>query len=368
MLKKIDYILCAFLVFFTVSQSFAQTSYKQAIDSVLKANHVIGLAYTVVSGEKELDAGVWGVKRFMDTELVHLSDLFHIGANTKAFTAFLAARMVEEGKVKWDTKFFTIFPELKANAKESYHNITLQDLLSHRAYLPPFTSPSEYEKLPVSTGSVREQRVAFASYALQLEPVKFPQGQPFAYSSAGYILAASMLEKIANISWEEQAIELFNIQMGLNIDFGFPNRLNKNQPWGHLSEGTKHIPTPPEHSYKLLAITAPAGDIAIPIQSYGKWLRHQLLGFKGKDTYLKEEMYNFMHFGLPQYSLAWFNLIKDENSHISWHDGSAGTFFCDARLNKEKNIAVAIFSNSADPRTVAAIGEVRKILLRHFQK
>ena len=62
MSKNKYYILCYLLTFFTASQSFAQTNYKQAIDSVLKANHVIGLAYTVVSGEKELDAGVWGVK------------------------------------------------------------------------------------------------------------------------------------------------------------------------------------------------------------------------------------------------------------------------------------------------------------------
>jgi CubicO group peptidase (beta-lactamase class C family) len=275
--------------------------------------------------------------------------------------------LVEEGKIKWDTKFFDIFPDLKANAKEAYHNITLQELLSHRAYVQAFTSETEYEKLPISTGSVREQRIAFAAYVLNLEPVKFPQGQPYSYSNAGYILATSMLEKITNIAWEEQVIELFNIQMGLGLDFGFPNRLNRKQPWGHLSEGNKHIPTPPEHKYKLLSILTPAGDVCTTIQEYGKWLRHQLLGFKGKDTFLKEETYNYMHFGLPQYALGWRNMInKDETSHISTHEGSAGTFFCYAGLNKEKNIAVAIFSNSADPKTVGAIIEVRKILFKHF--
>lgn len=362
MKRNIIAILLLLISHITIAQT-----YKQAIDSVLKAHKVVGLAYTVVSAEKELDAAVWGVRIAGTSDAVQLSDRFHIGSNAKAFTAFLAARLVETHKMEWNTKFFDIFPELKTEAKEAYHQITIQDLLSHKAYLQAFRANEDYSKIVSTDSSVREQRIAFAKYALSLELVKFPQGQSYSYSNGGYILAAAMLEKIANASWEEQAIQLFGLEMGLGIDFGFPNRLNKKHPWGHLSEGNKQIPTPPEHKYKLPAASVPAGDVNMTIQEYGKWLRHHLLGFKGKDIYLHAETYDFMHFGLPQYALGWRNIIKD-NIHYSYHEGSVGTFFSHAGLNKEKNVAVAIFSNSADSRTVAAVTEVSRILMKQFGK
>jgi CubicO group peptidase (beta-lactamase class C family) len=345
----------------------AQNSYRKTIDSIAKANQVVGLAYTVVNAEKELDAGVYGVKIVGNTEPIQLNDKFHIGSNSKAFTAFLAAKMVETGKITWNTKFFALFPALQAIAKEKYYAITLQDLLSHRAYLPAFTSPEAFEKFVVDSSSVREQRIAFAKYVLQIEPVTFPQGQTYSYSNAGYVLAAMMLEKIADKAWEEQVINLFGIEMHLAIDFGFPNRLNRKQPWGHILEGKKMIATAPDYKLKLPAYLAPAGDICMPIQEYGKWLRHQLLGLQGRDSQLKQETYNFMHFGLPQYALGWRNMVKGD-LHISTHEGSVGTFFCHAGIIQEKNIAIAIFANSAEPKTVAAITEISRILLKYFEK
>ncbi len=360
--------ICAIIIYLSCLETFGQSSYRQLIDSVAKVNQVVGLSYTVVSGEKELDAGVWGNRRVGENDAIQLSDRFHIGSNTKAFTAFLAAKMVEEKKITWETKFFDIFPELKINAKEKYYQITLQDLLSHRAYIQAFTTETDYAKLSITSTSVREQRVELAKYVLQLEPIKFPQGQSYSYSNAGYILAAIMLEKTVDKAWEEQIINLFGIEMGITVDFGFPNRLNPKQPWGHFSEGKKLIATAPDYKLKLPQYIAPSADICMSIQDYGKWLRHQLLGFKGKDIHLKEENYNYMHFGIPQYSLGWRNIIKGETLHVSTHEGSAGTFFCHAGIIKEKNIAVAIFVNSAEPKTIMAITEISRILLKHFEK
>jgi CubicO group peptidase (beta-lactamase class C family) len=362
------YILLFVLAVLTFRTAISQTPYKKAIDSVLKAHKVIGLAYTVVSAEKEIESAIWGVRQIATSDFIQLSDRFHIGSNAKAFTAFLAARMVESGKITWDTKFFDIFPDLKAAAKENYYNITIKDLLSHRAYLQAFRAGEDYTKIVSTDSSARGQRIAFAKYALTLDPVKFPQGQSYSYSNGGYILAAAMLEKITDTSWEQQAIQLFNLEMGLGIDFGFPNRLNRKQPWGHLSEGNKRIATAPDHAYRLPSASIPAGDMNTTIQEYGKWLRHYLLGLQGKDTYLKEETYKFMLFGLPEYSMGWANIIKGDKIHYAMHEGSAGTFFSHAGISQEKNIAVAIFSNSADPQTVAAITEVSRILMKNFAK
>ncbi len=370
MTKKLiqSFAFFALLTCLCVCKATAQTDYKHQIDSVLKANKVIGFGYSVCSGEKELTSAVWGTRVLGENNAVQVADRFHLGSNTKAFTSFLVAKAVEQGKLDWKTKFFEVFPNLEAKANSAYKDITLADLLSHRAGIQPFGSEKDIVKIPTFAGSVREQRVLFAEYALQQEPVKIPQGSFYSYSNAGYVLATAMLEQKTDKAWEEQAVELFNLEMKLSIDFGFPNRLNRKHPWGHRSiDALKTVPTPPDDHQKPLSIFAPAEDLNISIQEYTKWLRHHLLGLQGRDTYLKAETYNFMHFGLNEYALGWRNIVKGDN-HVSTHEGSLGTFYARAVLFKDKNLGFAMLANSADPKTIIAMNEIQKILLKQFGK
>jgi D-alanyl-D-alanine carboxypeptidase len=360
--------LFSFLFVLATFTTFGQTDYKHSIDSVLRANKVVGFAYSVFSGEKELTSAVWGNRRANENDRIQVTDRFHLGSNTKAFTAFLIARAVESGKLEWKTKFFDVFPEMQDKANEGYKQITLLDLLSHRAGIQPFTSEKDIAKIPTFVGSVREQRALFAAYLVQQEPAKAAQGSFYVYSNAGYVMATAMLEKKMDKAWEELAVDLFNLELALNIDFGFPNRLNRKHPWGHRSpDGVKLVATAPEDNFKPLLIFAPAEDLNMTIQDYTRWLRHNLLGITGKDKLLKEETYNFIHFGLAEYALGWRNIVKGEN-HVSTHEGSLGTFYTRAILFKDKNLGFAMFANSAEPKTIVAMNEIQKILLKHFWK
>jgi D-alanyl-D-alanine carboxypeptidase len=363
------YAIAYFFLFLLLYVSQAQAQgYKHSIDSVLRANGVVGFAYSAFSGEKALVETVWGNKITNESNPIQITDRFHLGSNTKAFTSFLIAKAVEEGKLTWKTKFFEVFPDLKANSHATYSDITLADLLSHRAGIEPFTTEKEIAKIPNLVGSVREQRLLFAEYALKQEPTKLTQGSLYTYSSAGYILATAMLEKKTDKAWEELAVELFNLEMTLSIDFGFPNRLNRKQPWGHrTTEAAKLQATSPDDYLKPLPIFAPAEDLNINIQQYTRWLRHHLLGIQGKDKLISAENYQFIHFGLPDYALGWRNMTKGEN-HVSTHEGSLGTFYARAVLLKDRNLGFAFFANSAEPKTIMAMNEIQKILLKQFGK
>ncbi len=51
-----------------------------------------------------------------------INDKFHIGSNTKAMTTFIIAKYVEKNKLKWDTKFFDLFSDWKANNLDNIFN------------------------------------------------------------------------------------------------------------------------------------------------------------------------------------------------------------------------------------------------------
>lgn len=74
-----------------------------------------------------------GVKRNDQGEPVRLTDYFHLGSDAKGITSFLAGKLIEQGKIHWDSKLLDVLPTLQGKALPAYTNITLADLLSHRA-------------------------------------------------------------------------------------------------------------------------------------------------------------------------------------------------------------------------------------------
>jgi len=126
--------------------------------------------------------------------------LFAIDADAKAMTAVIAARLVERGLIRWDTRIAEALPELRREMLPAYRGATLDDLLAHRAGLPPFTAREEFRRflglLPshpdAQLASDSGRRLFFARWLLQQPPAA---DTGFLYSNAGYALAATMLER-----------------------------------------------------------------------------------------------------------------------------------------------------------------------------
>lgn len=286
---------------------------------------------------------------------------FHLGSNTKAITAFMAVHLIEEGKLEFETPFFQLFPELQANAQAEYHQITLGDLLSHQAFIPPYTKGIELAKFRNLKGSASENRYAFAQSILKDKPVK--KGE---YSNAGYVLAALMLEKASGKTYRQLLEETMD---DLNLDWfvGFPNKEKPENPWGHWFEGGSLTALEPGHDYKLPNFMSSAGDVAMNLADYSKFVQLNLDGLTGKSNYLKGENYKLLHFGQSAYAYGWGN-ANDNGNRISYHDGSAGTYYCHTFINTDEELAVVIVANTATPEAVKAIYNLRKWILNHPQE
>ena len=203
-----------------------------------------------------------------------LNDRFHIGSNTKAMTAFIIAKYVDRGKLKWSTNFFDIFPEWKNSSKLEYHSIILQDLLTHRARIQPFQGESD-PVIPEFKGTKQEKREAFGKFVLTLEPVEIDTINNFAYSNADYTLATLMLERVSKKSWEQLVEKVFNKDLKLNTNLSWPDNQSKKDTWGHSFQNNKLIPVPSNTEYHL-DYTEPAGDINIKLKDYVKFIQFKL--------------------------------------------------------------------------------------------
>jgi CubicO group peptidase (beta-lactamase class C family) len=356
------------LILLAITLTAKTQNVQTVVDSLMQTGQIPELGYVVISADSILELQTIGFHRSdlkNEKTKAKITDYFHLGSNTKAITGFVAAYLVENNKIKWTTKFFDLFPDWKKQSNPAYHEITLADLLSHRARIQPYTSGLEYQELPDFKGDKSDRRKQFARYLLIEKPVS-NNGKVYNYSNAGYSLAALMLEEVSGKTWEQLVKEIMLTKINIDIEFSWPNKISLNQPYGHWIENDTLRALAPDINYNL-ELGEPAGDICMTLPDYAKFIQLNLLGLLGQDNVLRASTYNYLHFGLKDYSIGWGNLNNSEKQ-FSEHSGSAGTFFCYTQLDKKKKIAYIIVANSATQQTQQGIFKLLKVIEQKYSR
>lgn len=312
-------------------------------DSIRLAYKIPEINYAVVDSRKTLEIAALGKHSTALSDTATLRDRFHIGSNTKAMTAFIVAKYVEKGKLAWTTPFFDLFPDMKPTSKSAYWNITLADLLSHRAGIQPFQGENDPE-IPTFKGNKQRRRKQFGQFVLTQEPVVLDENNPFVYSNADYTLATLMLEKATGKSWEKLVKKVFNLELDLDVKLSWPENQREKGTWGHFTDDGKLTPVPSNSGYHL-DYTEPAGDINIRLIDYIKFIQLHLDGLSGHDNYLTAKTYSYMHQGIEHYSLGWYNIYENGQS-LSTHSGTVGTYYTLVHIDRIHHKAYIIFTNA----------------------
>jgi D-alanyl-D-alanine carboxypeptidase len=341
---------------------------QQALDSV-RAKYRLPALLAAVIEPKKIRYAYAGVKRNDRSEQISLTDYFHLGSDTKGITSLLAGKLVEQGKLQWSSKLVDVVPALRGKIASAYADVTLDQLLSHRAGIRPYLAGSDYRSLPEFSGTVSERRLQFAQVILQQTPVSPDSGRVHKYSNAGYVLAGLMLEQASQCSWEELVANTFH-KLKLHYLLGFPSRTDAQQPWGHWRQlPTDSVCTPlgPTHTYKLRDYMAPAGDIAMPLPDFARLVQLHLRGLLGRRNYLSAATYQAIHFSKPAYAYGWGVLrLATTGAPVSFHDGTAGTFYCHTILFPNQRVAFVVLTNQGGDEAEQACIELRHRLKKLY--
>lgn len=340
----------------------AQTTDKNInalIDSIRTEYNIPAIAVAVIKPDT-CYYGIDGTSQINGHDKVDLRSKFHLGSNSKAITSLIAFKMIENGQISLDTTIGEMFPELKGEIRKDYEQVSLGNLLSHNGGIQPYTSGTEYVKIPPLEGTISEKRYGFTRFVLNEKPVK--KGT---YSNAGYIIAALMLEKASGKTYENLVQKTMQ-DLHLGYFIGFPNHEDPRYPWGHWMENGKLTPLAPDHFYKLNDYAASAGDISMNVVDYAHFIQLHLKGLLGDNNYLTSTDYQSLHFALDNYSYGWGNTTLPDGSRVSYHDGSAGTYYCHTIIIPSKKIAIIVMLNSAEDNQVDGIYALRKILSKRY--
>jgi len=338
-----------FLAFFALALPARTQPIRAFADSIRQAYRIPELAYAVVSSDTVLEMQVTGVQRINSHFAAKPNDRFHIGSNTKAITSFIAALLVRQGVIRWDTKFLDLFPELKSSSRKAYRTVTLQDLLTFRGKLPSYTYWFAEPTAEQITGDNAQQRFLLARYFLVREPMEPEDG--LTPSNMDYVLAGLMLERASGKSYKELVTD-FGASQNIDFRFDYPNLADTLQPWGHDSNLE---PVPPRDNEKLNWLLS-AGNINVSLTDYIKYIQLQLRGLKGETDILPKRTFDMLLYGLPNFAFGWFNAAdRATHHHSAFNTGNAGAFITQVEIVREPDRAYILFTNSYTEQTTEGL-------------
>ncbi len=341
----------------------------QALKPIRQKFNVPAMAAAVLTSEGLKFAGTVGVRKRGTEVPVALDDLWHLGSDGKIMTSTLIARLVERGQLRWNSTLGEIFPDLAPKMNPEFREVTLLQLLSHRAGLPANVDLAQY---------LGDDGPALRLRVVREELAKPPQSTPgtkFAYSNVGYIIAGAVVEKITSESWEDAISNEVFKPLGMKSagfgGVGAPGQID--QPWPHFADGSPAPENGPAMDNP--PVMGPAGRIHCSIQDWAKFIQDQLRGARGEPgTLLQPASYQKLQtppFG-GDYALGWKVVQR------VWAGGKALTHAGDNTMNfanvwiaPKRDFAILVCVNqggdTAFQASDAAVGALINLLNRQNQ-
>jgi CubicO group peptidase (beta-lactamase class C family) len=335
-----------------------------ALKTIRGKYDVPAMAAAVVTSDGIKFQGAVGVRKRGTDVPVTLDDLWHLGSDTKAMTSTLIAGLVEQKKLKWDSTMAEVFPELAPGMDREFREVTVMQLLSHRAGLPANLKFAGYPGDDVA--ALRLQAVA---EELAKKP-EHPPGSNYLYSNLGYIIAGAVVEKVTGQTWE-QAIrqELFQPLGMKSAGFGGMGREGEiDEPWPHTADGRPTARNGP--SVDNPPVMGPAGRVHCTIQDWAKFVQDQLRGDRGEKALLAAESYQTLHtqhFG-GDYALGWIVAMRDwGGGKVLNHAGDNTMNFANVWIAPAKDFAVLVCVNQSGNTAFQASDEAVGAMIKLMQ-
>lgn len=346
----------------TMSPAPAMQDISGELKPLVAKTAVPALAVAVVLDGEIVAAGATGKRKKGSPEEVTLADKFHLGSCTKSMTATLAAIMVQEGKIRWDSTPAEIFKGFPIH--EGFQKATLLQLLSNTGGCPGDIDPRLWNQLWLAQGTPAQQRLKLARGILGNAPA-YPPGGKYEYSNAGFSIAGAMMETASGVPYETMLAEKLFQPLGMDsAGFRAPATPGKiDQPYGH-DPG----PVEPEPKGDNPRAIAPAGAVHCSVIDWAKYARLHL--GSGAVPLLQQESLDFLHAPVstqPPYAPGWILVQRSwAGGTALTHTGSNTTFYSVIWLAPAKKFAVVALCNTGEKKGFEACDQAIGLMIRKY--
>ncbi|MDX7988715.1 xenocoumacin biosynthesis serine hydrolase XcnG [Xenorhabdus sp. 12] len=349
---KTRLLLAFFSLFFMTlaPMSFAENELtdhaelKEQLLEYMEVGKIPGLSLVFIDKQNNTHLITLGKKNENLGENIKPETIFELGSTTKAFTGLIAAKLLEDGKIKPDTTVSAILPELVFYHDDQPVDVSFIQLLHHSSGIP--FSSVDFIYGGDSSDSLAQMIKNIGQINLEDRP-----DTRYSYATINYDIAARMMEVVTQQPYSKLLQDYVLTPMKMNdtsIDPAVSNKATGYQI-SYLA------PRPYDAPFFISNI--PAGYIQTNAIDMEKWLRFliddndsQLSRYKKQmlepNTKLSTNEGENVH-----YALGW-----SINNGSIYHTGMNPNFSSFVGFNAQSHVAVAVMAN-ANSNAPFAIGE-----------
>jgi CubicO group peptidase (beta-lactamase class C family) len=165
-----------------------RAAFEAYIAEAIQRFHVPGAAVAVVENGAVVYLNGFGVREIGSTRPVTPDTMMMIGSITKSMTTMLAASLVDEGKLAWDTPLVDLLPDFSVGDAGLTGRLTVRDAFCNCSGVPALNIQSSFESGRLTPSTVVTALAGVAPSA--------PYGEAFIYNniliaSGGYALGVA---------------------------------------------------------------------------------------------------------------------------------------------------------------------------------
>jgi CubicO group peptidase (beta-lactamase class C family) len=311
---------------------------QQQLDSILYSHPEFNGTVLLMKQDSVVAKAVQGVADTSGT-LLDFDSSFNLASVAKHITALAAARLMDENKLDYNSPVSKYLPQFD---DPKYASIMISDLVHHTSGLPDFEEL--FKEHPSYSVPYATNDSMLELFKIHKPDLIFQPGEDYQYSNTGYIVLASVIEKVSGMKMGEYLQKIFFGPLGMNNAFGYSHSYKNKHP--ERVVGLKFSQDTIVHDLTNLDGIIGDGNVYMSINDLVKWERflnsQDLLSEEWRQTYFRPGA------SLPEdadpYAFGW---IVFEDRQVMQHAGGWVGFSTFYYRDLKSNITMIALSNGS---------------------
>lgn len=311
-------------------------------------------------GPNQVQIAQAGHLSVVSPQKINESDPLPLGSDSKAITASLIARFVEQGRLHWNDKVVDWLPALASGIHPSYQTLTIEQLLRHESGLAPLTEAGDVEAAILNvgglSGDVAQDQLAVLRWFLAL-PARFAPGGQTEYGNLNYVLAGYIAEQAGQDSYEHLVQREVFSPLGIIARHGPSETSVSGHRW--LDHRWQIKAQNAEMDYVDHQLALAAGGWWMSMPDYVRFLQAHMDGIQGKNGWLLASTVQYLHraSGDSGMGMGW-QLTTVRGETFSQHLGSdEDSYVHGAIFSHKTGYGAAFFSSGYRPDVTQAVSD-----------
>ncbi len=311
---------------------------REKMREMMLEHHVPGVAIgLMIDGVEHYEC--FGVTSVVNPLPITPDTIFQIASITKTYTATMALKLIEAGKLELHAPIRKYIPNFRVQNETASANATIYHLLTHTA--------GWFGDVELDTGDDANAIEKFVANLTEV-PQMLPVGTAMSYSNSGIDVLGRVLEVVTGQTLDVLVKSELLEPLGLHDTvFWSHEAITKRVAVGHKQSDDDEIEV--IHQYRLPRVLHASGGLLSSSRDQIRYAQFQM-GKHGDDLIssdLRTQMQTpQVEAGFPQWIGYSWHLIDTNGFRVVTHGGDLDGFHCELGFVAAKNFAYSVLTNS----------------------